>query len=552
MTTEALLRDEPAEEEAATQRTLPIAALAWVGISAAFVVLRLGAIWHAPVGGVELIHLSGAWQARVGVADDRFVPTLFQALTALLLHLSDSEIPARVVAFLATATIPAAFWFLRPRLGQAGALVALLLLAFDGPGLSLGVSASAMGFDLALAAWLFVAVTALRLPYWGWGIAGFLLATAGPIPMVAAVPALGVALARRFLPPKKAVAWCCAGVAAGILAATFGFGLGLHGGLRMPPFELFAASFDQAWSTPTTLAVVVLYSWPILLAGAIAGLVVGRRLWLARDSDEGEMLLLAWAALALAWVLISSSASSPVPVVAASLPMAILAGPALARAFDAMLSADWTRARFLIPAALFAAAVALVFMLTWARNGQATDNGEKVLVTALLVFAAFSLGAAAWRREAFPALLAPALVVAGPLLISGGFGIAFNSAGETLPSPISPPQARQLRDTVLQLAHERGGLVVVNDRYADAMTWPFRESGNLVVASRVPADAAVVVWPADATGPQGYDTVPGDWNFEVAPSPPTGGFLDYLKWLSDRGALPVDRVSAALYVKAKP
>jgi hypothetical protein len=238
--TEAVLDAAPAETRPALQ--VPVLGLAWAVVAVAFVALRIAPIWHTPVAGAELIHLSGAWQARVGVADNRFVPTLFQALSALLLHWSSSEIPSRLLAFAATATIPGALYALRGRLGDAGALIALILLAFDGPAITVGASASAMGFDLAIALWLFALTTRRSIPGWLAALAGFAVATAGPITLPLVAGWAIVHLLRRSYPPPVLASWCAGGVVIGVLLATFRFGLGIDGGLRIPPFQLFAAS----------------------------------------------------------------------------------------------------------------------------------------------------------------------------------------------------------------------------------------------------------------------------------------------------------------------
>jgi YYY domain-containing protein len=86
--------------------TVPIEAVAWSAVGLVFALIRLWPVWQMPVGGAELEHLSGAWNASIGLEDERYVPTLFQALTALLFSFTTSEIPARLVAFLATATVP--------------------------------------------------------------------------------------------------------------------------------------------------------------------------------------------------------------------------------------------------------------------------------------------------------------------------------------------------------------------------------------------------------------------------------------------------------------
>lgn len=542
---------EPEREPAPPLFTLRADVVAWVALSAAFILLRLGTIWHAPVGGPELDGLSGAWQARVGITDDRFIPTLFQAIVALFLHWTDSEVPGRVLAFLATASIPGAIYYLRVRLGDAGALLALLLLALDGPAITIGASASAMGFDLALAAWLAVAIEHRNLPAWFWAIAAFLLATAGPLPLLLAAAWAAVALARREYPRPDVAAWAGAGAIAGILAASFQFGLGVDGGLRVPPFDLFAASFDRPWATANTLEIAVLYVLPIIVAGLAAAAAILMRRIRAADYETFELTLLGWAAVALAWFVFSLKSDSPAPVAGLTLPLAMLAGPGIARAWQMMLRADWRNARYLVPLALFAALVALSFMLDWARNDKAGDSTEKTIVALLLVLAAVSLGLVAWNKQAFPALLAPALVMGAFPLLSGGLGVALSSAGEPIASPISTQQARELRTNALQLAHENNGLLVVHESFRDEMTWPFRASGDIILATRAPGDAAVLAWPKDAPKPDGYNALDGDWSFLRKPVPPTDSWLKYLRWFTNRNALANTQDAVVVYVKAK-
>ncbi|MCZ2108622.1 MAG: hypothetical protein LC118_03505 [Dehalococcoidia bacterium] len=502
-------------------------------------------------GGPELDGLSGAWQARVGVADERFIPTLFQAIVALLLHWSDSEIPGRILAFLATATIPGAIYCLRVRLGEAGALLALIFLALDGPGIALGTSASAMGFDLALVTWLAVAIERRTLPTWAWAVAAFLLVTAGPLPLLLLLGWGAVTLARREYPRPEIAVWAGVGVVAGVLAATFQFGLGLDGGLRVPPLDLFAASFDRPWATASTLEIAVLYVLPIVVAGiaSAAAILVHR----VRDGDYEtfELTLLAWAGIALSWFIFSAASESPVPVTSLTLPLAILAGPGVVRAWQAMLDADWRNARYLVPLALFVALVAVSFMLDWARNDKAGDSTEKTIVALLLVLAVLSLGLVAWNRQASPSLLVPALVVGAFPFVSGGLGIAFSSAGEPLPSPVSTQQARELRSNALQLARENDGLIVVHPDFREEMTWSFRDSGDIILASRAPADAAVLVWPADAPRPDGFNSLDGEWSFLRKPVPPTANWLQYLRWFTNRNVLAHTQDPVVVYVKAR-
>ena len=534
----------------AARITVSVGALAWAAAAAAFVLLRLAFIWNAPVGGFELAGLSGAWQARIGETDARFVPTLFQALSAALLHVSSSETPSRVLAFLAACSIPAAIYLLRPRLGEAGALLTLLLFAVDPVGIALGASASAMGFDLAVALWLFVAFTRSGAPDWHWAVGAFLLTTSGPVPLPLVAAVAAVALVNRRYPTGRQAVVLAAGAGLGIAFASFRFGLGWDG-LRVPPFVLFNAGFEQAWSAATVFELSILYGIPILLAGVAAAVVVALRAYRSRFASPETLVLLGWTAISLVWLLASSQSQNPVALAAVTLPLALLAGPAIAAAAAAAARADWQIARFLVPGAIFAATLALAQSLRWARADKAGEASERVLVAGLLVLALSALGYVAANRKALPTLLIPAVVAALFPLVAGTFGVALSSPHEALPSPLSPAQARELRGIALETVQANGGLLVVHPSFEKDITWSFRDSGRLIAASRVPENASILIWPATAPRPEGFNRVEGNWNLLQSPKLPTETPLQYLRWFSNRNSLDVSSKAASVYVREK-
>jgi hypothetical protein len=528
--------------------TVSVGALAWTGAALLFLGVRLGVTWQAPVGGAELVHLSGAWQAAVGIDDPRFVPTLFQALAAALFKFTTSEVPARVLAYAVTGTVPVAVYLLRRPLGEAGALLALVLLALDGVGIWQGVAASAAALDIALSLWLLVLMDRKRREPWLCGIAGFLVASAGPLPLVLAAAALGVALARgRSLPRVPAVAAAGGGLIA-IAAASLGFGFGAEG-LTVPPFDVFAASFEQRWSTATAFDATLLYAWPALVLGvAGAAVVVQRR---AGGISTTQLTLLAWLGLGLAWLFVAPGLHSTLAVTAATTPAALLAGPFLSRAASAALHADWGYARFVLPAAGVAMLVAFAVMARWAREGTVRDDGEIFIVALLVAAVAGGMVALAVQpasRALLPAILGGGAVVA---LIAAASGVAFSGMSEPIPSPLHSPQAPVLRAIALQLSQERGGPIVVHPDYRDDVTWAFRDSGTIVIASRVPSGAGIVIWPPTLPQPDGYVPVTGDWALVRTIEPPTGGFLDYLNWFSDRNGVVTRNEAVAVYTGSR-
>lgn len=527
--------------------TVSFSAVAWLAVSAVFVLLRLGPTWQAPVGGAELVHLSGAWQAREGIADPRFVPTLFQALSTLLLHLSTSEVPPRALAFAATASIPGALYLLRSRLGDGGALLALLFLAFDGPGIALGVSASAMGFDLALTAWLLVAFTRPRLPAPAWAGIAFVAATGGPVvlPLLAAGAVLA-AVRPGMLPRDRRLAWAAAGALSGVAATTLRFGLGVDG-LRVAPFDLFAAGFDEEWSTATALEVAGLYSWPLLAAGAVAAILAALSALRRRAIASFDLLLLSWAGVALLWLLVSAGAHSLAPVAALTLPLALHLGPAAVRAVEvvaAMRRANWQIAAGLLGAAAFLAMIATMNVLKWAGRGETGSDREVALVAGLFLMVAGMLAYLAWDRRTAPSLLAVAAVTGLAHMVAASMGVALSGREEPLPSPLLAPQAETMR----QQALEMGGSIAVHPGVAPGATWVLRDAPVTVTA--LPGDAAVLVWPATLPQPQGWAPLEGTWALEAHIEPPTGGALEYIAWLADRNRLDVAQTPVSVYVRA--
>ncbi|MBK6662970.1 MAG: hypothetical protein IPG47_09545 [Thermoflexaceae bacterium] len=524
------------------------AMLAWGVLGAIFLALRLGPIWQAPVGGAEWIHLSGAWEARIGDPDGRFVPSLFQALSTLVLHISSSEVGPRVAAFLASASIPVALWMLRRPLGEAGALLALLLIAIDAPAIAFGASASALGFDVPIALWLFVLVTRDRaLPPWLAGAAAFAVVTAGPIPLPLTVAWATITLARGARPSRDAALPLAVGAALGVIAASFRFGLGFDG-IRIPALDLFAASFEQRWTSSTAMDLALLYSPPLMAAaaGAVAHAVVASR---RGDLPQTTVLLVAWLVFAAGWFLASAGEATPAPLVAMALPAALLAGPALVNALQAMLRAEWRLARWLLPMSGLFLLFALAIVIHWGQVNEAGDVQERVMTGLLLGGAGVAALAVALDRRSAPALLALGLGISVFPVLTGTFGVALSAGAEPIPSPVSPAQARELRDLAVARAASQGGPIVIHPQFADAATWPFRQSGDLTIASRVPQDAAIAVWPTDLAPPEGMVPVTGAWSFARHKAAPTTGPLRYIRWFTHRNAAVITSEPAGVYMR---
>lgn len=573
------------EATAPRTREISLGAIAWVAAAALFIGLRAAAAANLPVSGAELVHLTGAWQARLGVDDARFVPTLFQSLSAVLLFGSSSENASRLLALMATATTPLALWYLRPRLGDAGALLALLFLALDAPAILLGTTASALAFDYAAALWLLVLLLRAASLRWAWAAVGFVVATGGPL-LLPLVAAYVVTLPRgRFAAPGRialdsqaAVAWASApailfagGAALGVAGASSRFGLGWHG-LVVPPFDLLSESFGGKWLTLTNGDALLLYVLPLVVLGAaawLAALAPAVRSLMAAPSPpapgesdlDGEPaptprfetppVLLAWALFAAAWLIVAISAHSTVALTALTMPLCLLLGPATVRACSAMAAASWRLARVLLPAAALGASIGLYYLVKWAAVEQVGGDRDQFIAAVAGLVALACLVYLAWAARETATLSAAALAVGLPLFAAGAFNVALGPAGEPLVSPYSPGQAGELRDAALAAAGGPGA-IAIHPSLEGEFAWPFRNSGDILIASRIPETARVVIWPADVAFPADATRFLGDWALTRRVFPPTGGLLRYLHWYIDRNRLTVTPAGIAVYTRTTP
>lgn len=536
--------------EAAATTTAPavtVGAMAWAGVAAVFVLLRLGPVFQTPVGGPELVHLSGAWQASAGFDDSRFVPSLLQAFAALTFEWTESEVPARLAAFAATATVPLALYLLRPVLGNAGALCALAVLAFDAPGIVLGSTASAMGLDIAATAWLAVAVLRGGLPAPAWGVLAFVLGSSGPVALPLIVAAAAVAIGRREQFALVPAAWVVAGVAAAVALASSRYGLGVDG-LGVPPLDLFAASYEERWSSATAGRLALVYAGPVLVAGIAALAVAAVEAWRSRHVRREELVVFAWAALGLAWLATSLTSHSTASLVAATMPLALVIGPAIVGAAAAAARAEWRIAAVGLPLSFLAFAIVYFVLADWARTGSRGGGFESVLLVLMLVMGVVALAIVGAERRSTPALFAAAGVPFALLLVATASGVAFSGPREPIPSPVSPTNARMLRDIAMDARADQGGLIVVHAQFRDEAIWPLRGARGVVAASRIPPDATILIWPAGTSIPDGFSVVDGDWSLLVEFHPPRD-ILGYVRWLGDRSRVDARPERVAVYVR---
>ncbi len=531
---------------------IPVQVLVGVAVAAAFLLLRLGLIWQAPVGGEELRSLSGAWQTAAGNSDSRFLPTFFQALAALLLKFDDTEVLPRLLAYAAIATVPLAFHLLRPALGAAAALVALLLLAFDGPAIYASVAATTSGFDLPLMAWALLLLMREdlreRMPFWSYAPIGFLFATAGALvlPLLFALAVTDSSDVWRQRPSPARIA-LGAGAVVGLVFANVGFGFGADG-FVIPPVAAFIDSFDLGPGTLTAADVVIVYTWPLLIAGLVGAFLLLRERQSLRRS---EWTLLAWFAFALAWLVAAAGENTMLPVAALSLPLALIAAPAILAGITAAREADWNVSRFAIPVGIVLIIVATAYVADWGRNNLVGNGSDVARVIALYAAGVAALSVAGVEARSRGALVLPALVIGAIVVAIGALGVGLSAVDDPIPSPVSPRAAQVLRDLAIETREANGGEIVVHPTFEEDIAWPFRDSGDILIASRVPDDASIVLWPIDMAVPDGFVAVEGDWSLLDRPAAPTAGWLQFVRWYVDRNSLSVSHTALAVYIRAE-
>ncbi|HJP40283.1 MAG TPA: hypothetical protein QGF35_01065, partial [Dehalococcoidia bacterium] len=483
---------------------LSVSAAAWGVAITVFLALRLAVLTQAPVSGPELDSLSGAWLASVGEDDSRFLGTIFQALSSILLELDDSDTLPRLLAFLATGTVPISFWLCRKQLGEGGAILGMLVLAVDPTALFLGATAWQAAHDQALAA--FILVVALKGTHSRSVLAavGFGVATGGTLALgISLSIAAGHLLAGASLRSRSAVS-VAAGIAAGVAVSSLGFGL-VSTELRVPPFDLMNQGLESSWSTMTTVEILTLYELPVILAGAAAATYRATQWYTGHPPDRADRVLLGWAAFGLAHVIVARNSGDPSAILALVFPLTAIIGRA-------------------------AAEIALEADLSWLRR---PEDGR-------VARSAGTVGAAV--------IGSAALLV----LVSGTFNIARGSSGEPLLSPGSPPGSSALRATVLALAADTDRDIVIHPSLREDTTWPLRGMGAVIVASRFSELEAVVIWPTDEDTPPGYARSVKEADLVRRVEPPEGGLNGIIDWFRDRNRVNTNGVQVAVYTGQTP
>lgn len=547
--------------------SISLEALVWAVLLALALPLRLLGLEGAPFTLEEAARAFDAFQVAGGSVPDSWTGDLAGALTAYLFRLfGEGEMLARLVPALAGCALVAALWFGRGLLGRGPALLAAVLVAFS----PLFVLASRTGVPFSLGALLSAVMvlsffTYLRAPQPG---PAFLLALSlGLAPLTDAVATatavavlafllLGAALrvegVRRALAaflqsPSHWLSFLLVLAAAAEMALT-AFGTT---GERLAPagldqwIDMFALPRDGR-PPEYSLALLLAYDWPLLLAGGLGFLWLAGRL--VRRGVGAltlfQRFLLLWTALA-ALTLALAGRREAGQLLILLLPLAFLAGTLLEEAASAL---DWARLRRWWPlpvTSLALAAYAALLLSDWSRPG----GGQQALPVALALSGSVAVLAGAYpflRRGAALLALLAAAVLAGAFLSHSAFAVAFRGGAEFAVDLRSDDRLPQFRQTLEELAAERGGLVLIDPALRAPLAWYLRD-GPFAFGGGTEGAAAVVV-PAGEP-PPGFVPLGQPWTVAEGWYPGDFDPLPLWRWLVYRtpyGGL--QRLEAAIFV----
>ncbi|MDZ7728231.1 MAG: hypothetical protein U5Q44_08550 [Dehalococcoidia bacterium] len=255
-------------------------------------------------------------------------------------------------------------------------------------------------------------------------------------------------------------------------------------GAGRAPIDILAAWFTGGWSHPTAGALLLLYSWPLLLAG-----FAGALLFLLRPAEEwgaqADRLLVAWFGAGLLLLLASAGSSAEAPLVAATIPAAFLAAFAIARLAPALGAVSNTVGPWALAAgSLFLLTLAGAVIIDWARQDAVGAAGE-VAYTILVLAGALALLVGIFRwREARAVAVVPLAFIAAIPWIAGGVNVATSATNEPLPAPLSAFEGRVVHHLAHEAAAEHDGPIVLHPDLEGSRAWACR--GSRTLARRLP------------------------------------------------------------------
>jgi len=539
---------------AAPALSVSLATIIWLAIIAAAAALRLARLDHLPLTIDESVRAFAAWQMSQGDTPTGWPGDMTSSLTAYLFSIFDSsDLLARLLPALAGSALVALLWPLSRYVGGA-ALAAAGLLAFS----PLLVHLSRSNLPYSVGAFLSLIMVLSLFAY---------LRTQRPLYFFALVLSLGLALGSdpvststaliviAFLiyeigwrrsqdvlaaaePIRQSPTLLISGLLFLLGALELGvtrFGTSVDR-LSLPGLrqwvDMFALPRDGLpWHFHP--GVLMSYEALLLLLGGTAYLWLLSRWIISRGRDVSlfQRFLFFWASGAAIIIAITTRREAG-QLVLLLLPLALLAGSWLERiAAEADSTSLGRAAPYLAPVLALAGYIALV-LTQWARAGAVGSTGERFGVIFALA-GAIALIWIVWNtlgRQAAAGSLALVLVLLAIPAIHGSTSVMYGRGSEFLADERIDPRVFQLQERLATIEAETPGPIAVHESLLPALGWYLRDVNGVVFAPSPAGDAVAIVSPPGESAPSGYRRQEA-WPIAEGWLPHSVDPLDWWRWL---------------------
>jgi uncharacterized protein (TIGR03663 family) len=539
---------------AAPALSVSLATIIWLAIIAAAAALRLARLDHLPLTIDESVRAFAAWQMSQGDTPAGWPGDMTASLTAHLFSIfNSSDLLARLLPALAGSALVALLWPLSRYVGGA-ALAAAGLLAFS----PLLVHLSRSNLPYSVGAFLSLIMVLSLFAY---------LRTQRPLYFFALVLSLGLALGSdpvststaliviAFLtyeigwrrsqdvlaaaePIRRSPALLISGLLFLLGALELGvtrFGTSVDR-LSLPGLrqwvDMFALPRDGLpWHFHP--GVLMSYEALLLLLGGAAYLWLLSRWIISRGRDVSlfQRFLFFWASGAAIIIAITTRREAG-QLVLLLLPLALLAGSWLERiAAEADSTSLGRAAPCLVPVLALAGYIALV-LTQWARAGAVGSTGERIGVIFALA-GAIALIWIVWNtlgRQTAAGSLALVLVLLAIPAIHGSTSVMYGRGSEFLADERIDPRVFQLQERLATIEGETPGPIAVHESLLPALGWYLRDVNGVVFAPSPAGDAVAIVSPPGESAPSGYRRHEA-WPIAEGWLPHSVDPLDWWRWL---------------------
>ena len=503
----------------------------WFSLVLIAVLLRFISLDRAPFTEAESARAFAAWAVSEGSVPENWPSDISAALTSHLFRVfGSSDTAARVIPAIAGSALVASFWFAGRYAGRGVALLAAALVALS----PLAVSVSRSALPFAMGALLSMAMMLALLAY---------VERPRQTPAVVLAAAFGLALGSDPVATGTAVAivaflaietaWRSGGkvgeaittlrstpdhwqvgaltLAAALVLAVVQFGTDVDR-LSLPGVrqwaEMFALPRDGLpWHYQ--LSTLLVYEWPLLLAGAAGYLLLMNRWLRSRDLSLVQRLLGVWATVAIVTVAFATRRESG-QLLLLLLPFSLIAASFIE---EVASKTNWSELRRWWPAVALVLALAAYVALQlsrWSRFASPFPGNEKyyTVLAFLTGIAVVAAGLYHLQRNAASFALPVVAALALPFLLHSSLSLGLRDGAEPAAGSRATPSIAGLRAAIAAAAVEAGVPAAVDPALRDGLGWHLRD---VSVAFGDPSAGAPVVTTAGRPTPAGYEPLGARW-----------------------------------------